>query len=357
MYIIKIGDFMKLVSIIVPVYNREKSIVECYNSLIKQKYKNIEIVFVDDGSTDDSLKILKGFDDKRVVVLSQENRGPSEARRYGFNQSHGEYICFVDSDDGIAPDYISRLVETIEKDGGDVCIGRMGLHVNYPVIRKLIFKSRKHPEIIDLREHCEYLPALSQGVVGKLFKREKLNLEKIEFRANEDLAIMYPMYAKFNYISTDNRAIYHNYYSRNSQRNLLFGYKFDNIYNTFGTLKIVYDKYKNMGLLNDYYYGLEMLFIRNILERVNNLNASVDDKVYLYKFISVLLDYLEYFFPDWEKNIYYLNGFKLGEITDRLRIHRARKIINRISREKLNLELTEIYDKYKKIEEMYEKSK
>ena len=105
---------MKLVSIIVPVYNREKSIIYCYKSLIRQKYKNIEIIFVDDGSTDNSLDILKSFDDKRVVVLSQKNAGPSEARRYGFNQSHGEYISFVDSDDGIATDYISRLVDMIE---------------------------------------------------------------------------------------------------------------------------------------------------------------------------------------------------------------------------------------------------
>lgn len=355
LYIIILGDGMKLVSIIVPVYNRENSIVRCYNSLIKQSYNNIEIIFVDDGSTDDSLKVMKSFNDSRVLVLSQENAGPSEARRYGFNNSSGEYICFVDSDDSISKDYISRLVKTLEDNNCDICLSRIGLHVNYPVIKKIMFKVKKQPKFINLSNQCEYLPALSQGVVGKLFRRKILKLEKIEFRANEDLVIMYPLYAKLKYILVDNSAIYHNYYSRNSQRNLLFGYKFENMYNTFGTLKLVYEEYKNMGLLNDYYYALEMLFIRNILERVNNLSDSVSDKIYLYKFVDVVLDYLEYFFPDWDRNIYYLSGFKLGEITDRLRIYRARKIIVEISRKRVELELEEIYDKYKKIEDMYER--
>lgn len=348
---------MKLVSVIVPVYNREHTIINCYNSLINQTYKDIEIIFVDDGSKDKSLEIMKEFSDKRVKVISQENGGPSEARRTGFNASKGEYICFVDSDDGISNNFIYRLVEMLEMGNGQICMGRIGLHVDNSIIKKIVFKAKSKPKFIYMEKDKKYLPALSQGVVGKLFKREVLDLKKIEFRANEDLTIMYPMYAKIGYIIVDNNAIYHNYYSRNSQRNLLFGYKFENIYNTFGTLKLVYDEYVKMGKLEEYYYELEMLFIRNIFERVNNLSDSVTDKIYRYKFISVLLDYLEFFFPDWNRNKYYLKGFKLGEITDRLRIYRARKIISKIQRKRVNLSLEEIYDKYIQIEKMYDKTK
>ena len=347
---------MKKVSIIVPVYNREESIVYCYNSLINQTYKDLEIIFVDDGSTDNTLNIMNSFNDSRVKVYTQENAGPSEARRNGFEKSSGEYICFVDSDDGIANNFISKLVNTLEKYDANICMGRIGLHVNYPVIKNIIFKSKKKPEVIDLSINPEYLPALSQGIVGKLFKREVLKLKKIEFRANEDLTIMYPIYCRLNTIVIDNSAIYHNYYSRNSQRNLLFGYKFENLYNTFMPLKIVYDEYVSMNKLEEYYQALEMLFIRNIFERINNLSDSVDDKIYKYKFVSVLLDYLEYFFPDWDKNLLYLKGFKLGEITDRLRVAKARKIISKIDRNKLKLTLDEIYEKYKSVQAMYEKS-
>jgi len=348
---------MEKVSVIVPVYNREKLIVDCYNSLINQTYKNLEIIFVDDGSSDNTLSILNGFKDERVKVYSQENAGPSEARRNGFNKSSGEYICFVDSDDGIASNFIERLVNLMIKYDSKICMGRIGLHINYPIIKKLLFKSKKKPEFINLSKNNEYLPALSQGVVGKLFRRDILELKEIEFRANEDLTIMYPMYAKINDIVIDNDAIYHNYYSRNSQRNLLFGYKFENMYNTFGTLKMVYDEYEKMNMLDGYYYALEMLFVRNILERVNNISDSVHNKIYRYKFVSVLLDYMEIFFPNWDRNPYYLKGFKLGEITDRLRVYRARKIIEKIDRKKVNLTLEEVYDKYKAIEKMYEKIK
>ena len=84
---------------------------------------------------------------------------------------------------------------------------------------------------------------------------------------------------------------------------------------------------------------------------------SVNDKIYKYNFISVILDYLKYFFPDGDVNLYYVRGFKLGEVSDIYHVRVAYEEIRKIKRKKLNLSLDSIYDKYKKIEEMYNNSK
>lgn len=99
------------VSIIVPVYNVEKYLSKCLNSLINQTLREIEILCVDDGSTDNSAKILENFVQKdcRVKVFSQKNSGQSVARNVAIEHASGEYLGFVDSDDWVDLDYFEKL--------------------------------------------------------------------------------------------------------------------------------------------------------------------------------------------------------------------------------------------------------
>ena len=349
---------MMIVSIIVPVYNRSNTIEKCYRSLINQTFKNIEIIFVNDGSTDNSLEIMRKFDDERVVVINQKNCGPSEARRKGFNKSRGKYICFVDSDDTIDRDYIDKLVRAIERDNSNMAIGRMGIHYYYPVVRYVTLKAKKRPRIIDLEEDKKYLSLLTPGIIGKLFKREFFKLCKLDFKANEDIAVMYPMYIRCRYISVVNDTVYHYYLAETSQfKEYLLGYKFDNLMNTFGPLKYIYDEIDKMGKLGDYYYEVEMLFIKNISERIWNIMESVPDRIYRYKFICVILDYLEYFFPNWEDNPYYVKGYMLGEVSDIYHIIMAHNEIKKIGRKRVFISLDKIYERYMDVELMYNKIK
>lgn len=105
-----------LVSVIIPVYNTEQYIVECIDSIINQTYSNIEIIIINDGSTDNSLEILKEFDSNysNIKLISQENMGNSVARNRGIEESKGEYIYFLDSDDYILPNTFSNLIELME---------------------------------------------------------------------------------------------------------------------------------------------------------------------------------------------------------------------------------------------------
>ena len=112
---------MKKVSVIVPVYNVEKYLSRCLESLINQSLKDIEIICINDGSTDNSLQILKQFayKDNRIKIINQTNSGQSVARNKGLAIASGKYIGFVDSDDWIDNDYYEKMFETIERTNSD----------------------------------------------------------------------------------------------------------------------------------------------------------------------------------------------------------------------------------------------
>ena len=104
-----------MISVIIPVYNAEKYIAECLDSVLSQTYARLEVIAVDDGSPDNSGKILDEYAarDRRIKVLHCDNAGPSTARNRGLRAAEGSYICFVDNDDILAPDYIEKLLSPI----------------------------------------------------------------------------------------------------------------------------------------------------------------------------------------------------------------------------------------------------
>ena len=108
-----------LVTVIVPVYNSETYLENCINNLLAQTYQNLQIIFVNDGSTDSSLDACQKITDPRVEVYTKENGGASTARNYGLKYRKGKYVLFVDSDDYIKETAIETLVETAELENAD----------------------------------------------------------------------------------------------------------------------------------------------------------------------------------------------------------------------------------------------
>ena len=113
---------MTKVSVIVPVYNAQKTLERCLNALISQTYKDFEVICVDDGSKDSSFEILKQYSerDQRIKVYSQENHGPAYTRHFAISQSNGEYLMFCDADDWYENDMLKSMVETLEKENVDI---------------------------------------------------------------------------------------------------------------------------------------------------------------------------------------------------------------------------------------------
>ena len=118
---------MATISIIIPVYNTAQYLAECLDSVLAQGFKDIEIICVNDGSTDNSAAILKKYQkkDKRIKVITQKNKGLSGARNAGLKAATGKWVCFLDSDDILPPDALAVLYGGVQKTGCKIVASRV----------------------------------------------------------------------------------------------------------------------------------------------------------------------------------------------------------------------------------------
>ncbi len=167
------------VSVIIPVYQAEKYLKECLESILNQSYKNIEVILIDDGSKDNSLVICNQYRarDNRLIVINQENSGVSVARNVGINKATGDYIYFIDSDDWIEQNTLEELISEIEKNNLD-CIGFNYIkeYNNYSVKNSTYVLEEK----IYNGEKCLDVARKAVGLVGKELK----NIESFNFLAS-----------------------------------------------------------------------------------------------------------------------------------------------------------------------------
>ena len=131
-----------LVSIIVPVYNCQNKLIKCLNSIRNQTEKNLEIILVDDGSTDDSYLQMKhsSLKDKRIKVLHQNNMGVGAARNRALMLAKGDFVAFIDADDYVEKDYIEKLYKALHKYRADisVCYNTLQYENGKPVLKQRI---------------------------------------------------------------------------------------------------------------------------------------------------------------------------------------------------------------------------
>ena len=115
----------ELISIIVPVYNAEKYLQKCLDSILEQTYQNLEIIIVNDGSTDNSGQICHEYEqkDSRIIYMEKENGGVSDTRNTGLDRMTGSYVTFVDSDDWLEPNYVQFLYEKLIEHQADIVVG------------------------------------------------------------------------------------------------------------------------------------------------------------------------------------------------------------------------------------------
>lgn len=170
---------MKKTSIIVPVYNGDKYIEICLNSLLAQTYQNYEIILIDDGSTDKTAPICDRYAAKNacIRVFHQENAGLSVARNNGIRHATGERITFVDSDDLVTPLYLEHLNDLMDRTGADVVVGSQDRltadhhRIPFYTVRRPSFKERVTDQIGALALIL-YPYDLTESACGKLYKME-----------------------------------------------------------------------------------------------------------------------------------------------------------------------------------------
>lgn len=201
----------ELISIVVPVFNTEKYLEKCLGSICGQTYKNLEIILVDDGSTDKSGAICDEFSmkDNRIIVIHKENKGVSEARNKGLSIARGDFIGFVDSDDWIDCDMYRILHKEIKNNKAEISIcGYYEVFDNelrsfYTDKTILYNRCKAMEELVNEHSFKDYL-------CNKLFRRELF--DTVEFpigRTMEDKAIMYKVFDQSKTIVYLNKILYY----------------------------------------------------------------------------------------------------------------------------------------------------
>lgn len=318
---------MKLVSVIIPVYNRPKLVVDAINSVLLQNYKNIEIIVVDDGSNDKTLDVLQKLQEKQpqIKIISQKNSGVLKARIAGVKKASGEYVVFLDSDDILGKDFIFRLVETQSRTNSDVVLSR-----RFQKYGPLKILYNKFPTQINLSEQKGFLPVIWVGMTCKLYKRDSLDIRDYGLKANEDLAFNYYDLVQKENIGCNNRALYIQRLSEDSiARELIYG-NIDHIENTLMPLEKEKELFEESKMLEEYYIELEAIFIKNIMERIININSASIPPTKKKDLMGILIRYLNGHFPNWRFNKYYLNGFKGFPVDAKLYVNLAKVLIRKI---------------------------
>jgi glycosyltransferase involved in cell wall biosynthesis len=270
----------ELISIIVPVYNTEKYLDNCIKSIINQTHTNLQIILVDDGSTDNSGKICDGYavEDSRITVIHQKNKGLVSARKSGINMAVGSYVGFVDSDDYIDSDMYEKLLSEIVRSKSDM-VHTGYYRGDYKIVR---FKG----EVVRLKENrMNFLERvlvqdeIAPSIWSKLFKREIImgTYADVDEQSSygEDLICLCSLIFKADRISLLNKAYYH-YNVRNDSMSHAIdrdGIKKEmNLYNSIcKVIKPYNDNNALDGILNQY---LVMHLILG-LDKVNDYDFKI----------------------------------------------------------------------------------
>lgn len=279
-----------LISIIIPVYNCQDYLKRCLDSVFLQDYSNYEVICIDDGSTDDSAQIAKEYN---VRYYYQENSGQAVARNKGIELAKGEWLCFVDSDDAIQPNYLSKMYEATNNDI-DIVVCRIKRinedgSYNIDVMKKLGIINNK-----------EALVTVNLGPTNKLIRKEVIKDsrfagDKLRF---EDVLFTTELLANSRHINIIDDILYDYYIRENSTMR-----KFDN---TLNDIFIILDRLINKPFYKDYKDEIDYIVFKNGLFGHLSRIIYFDSKT-INKELKKADDYIKKNVPDYKKNKYIMS--------------------------------------------------
>lgn len=283
-----------MISIIVPIFNAEEYLQQCLDSLINQSYQDIEIICVNDSSTDNSLSILQSYSyDSRVKIILKENEGVSLARNRGLEEAQGDYIMFVDADDWIDLKTCEIVLDEMEKENADVVMWSYIREFHDKSLRKEIFNSSRiifegkqvrtklHLRCVGLVDRELANPENADAlctVWGKLYKREIIKNYRILFKdirkigTYEDGLFNLDIFNVANKVVFLNKCLYH--YRRNNSSSITSLYKSD-LFSKWENLFEIIKKYiEDNQLPRIYYHALNNRISLSILGLSLNILQS-----------------------------------------------------------------------------------
>ena len=237
---------MNLISVILPVYNCERWVGRCIKSILNQTYKNIQLIIVNDGSTDNTLEICKTYENDKVVIINKENSGVSETRNVGLEKAEGKYVFFIDADDYIKNDCIENMYKKISEYSADVV-------------------------------KCDYQQFYDEGIMKqqKLFSKIFLyDMENIDLKKQ----LLNDMIESYKYNNVWGQLILTEKAKKiKFDKNLAMGedflYNYE-LYNICNKILVIPDEY--------YYYYFNKSGM-NFNENISKIKRKIEDTIYFYK--------------------------------------------------------------------------
>lgn len=274
------------VSIIVPIYNPGMKLNKCIKSIINQTFKEFELILVNDGSTDDSIKICNKYasKDSRIKIIDKKNEGSIKTRIRGIKEAIGKYIMFVDADDWVSPIIVERLYDEIIENKADISICNMYKTIgNNSLLKKkynsIYFEEDKLYEGESIRNDLAsawlHGHPLHAGVVSKMYKKEILinsgkYLDRIKF-LGDDLYYNLEMFLNVKRVKIITEPLY--YYRVGGFTSRYMPDQFDDIINGYNIQKEVIEEYY-LDTKSKRYNGISVMLLNSFKSTLSNIIDS-----------------------------------------------------------------------------------
>lgn len=289
------NENLPLISVIIPVYNVERYLRKCLDSVISQSYTNLEIILVDDGSTDGSGAICDNYGtlDSRIVVIHQQNMGLSGARNAGLDCARGQWIAFIDSDDYIDKDMYKVLYQVGSKNNADICACKS---VNVD-LKGNVLDEKEYTGAITIMDSDKAIASLGDDDVvrfevwNKLWKKEIIGNTHFKLgQVSEDIYFTLEIFSRMKvYVDVD--FPYHNYlYSREGNTNSSFKIKRMCV---FDEIDAFIDKFKSEGK-KQLCVTLANIGVSTAMRMYEEAYVRQQDKLILKKLYTLFCKYFKY---------------------------------------------------------------
>lgn len=299
-----VKDFHDKVTVIIPVYNTSHYLRQCVDSVLGQSYKNLEVLLVDDGSTDNSADICDEYCDKYkiVKVIHKKNEGLGITRNRGLENATGKYVTFLDSDDWITPNHIERLVSASVENDSDIVIGSRTRFDDcseqkeelslYGLYQGKEIKEKVLPELIAASPKAKLDLGLPMSVCFSLYKVNYIKRLNLEF-PSERYCVSEDFFFNYKYLLHANKVTLideYGYMYRKTPNSITQSFdqvQIERVYNFYKEIKRMVIKPNIDSELESRVYRCSLAILRGLLKRLVSSSLNSRDKK---KFIKMILN-------------------------------------------------------------------
>lgn len=298
-------------SIVAAVYNLEEYLPRCLDSLVNQTLQEIEIICVDDGSTDSAPKIIDDYEKRypeKIKAFHKENGGEFTTRNYGLERATGEYVTFVDTDDYVEPTWAEKLYNVAKENDADLAVcgfERIDLKTNQVVARNM---TKMGDNVKEINYKDDFIAFINPAPWNKVYKREKVkDIRFLSFRGFNDMIFLLSSFVNVKKIAFVPEVLYHYYLRYDSQ---IHSINMEDVNNFKKYLLEVKDFYKKHGKYDDMKNILDLMAFIHLGVSVM-YRASYDTSIDMKKMMKETIEYLDENFDSWRKSPFLKFGYSI----------------------------------------------